>query len=259
MGFEVLQYPYALVAIIALGLLFLRPIGAFLITVIFPLDVYSPRLPVAGMNAETVLLGVAMAITLLRFGARVPPLRYSGPVLAFIFIMCVGFGLVDPVGAQDARAGDEPAIWIIFKGFKSSTFSALPFFSTYWWFQDERDRRRMLEAISVGVFISAVAGLLDFVFGISEVGSGGRATGLEGDPNGLACAVGAMVFVSLYLAVWARDVSFAAARLPLRHVRARVRRAVLSLSRGNYVAFVVAHLVFFAIVNRRSSSRPSSR
>ena len=147
--------------------------------------------------------------------------------------------------------GDEPAIWVIFKGFKASTFSALPFFSTYWWFQDERDRRRMLEVISLGVFVSSVAGLLDFVFGISEVGSAGRATGLEGDPNGLACFVGAMMFVSLYLAVWARDVSFAAARLPLRHVHSRVRRDLLSLSRGNYVAFVVAHLVFLAIVNRQ--------
>lgn len=251
MLFEYIQYPYAVLAFIALVLLFSRPVaGLLLLVVIFPLDTYAPRLPVPGINTETILLGVAFAVTLLRFGARVPPLRYSGPVLAFIMVMGIGFALAIPWARKMTIAGTEPAIWYVFKHWKSITFSCLFFFATYWWFAQQGDRRRLLEALSLGVFISAIAGLLDFVFGITEVGAIGRATGLQGDPNGLAAAEGSMMFVSLYLAFYARDLStprrvFHALTYGLAFVA-----TVLSLSRGNYVGLVAAHLVFFAIVNR---------
>src|SRR5882672_9420938 len=160
MLFEHVQYPYALLAFITLGLMFWRPVaGLVLLAAIFPMDAWSPRLPVPGINTETVLLGVAFAVTLLRFGARVPPLRYSGPVLAFIFIMGVGFALAIPWARSVNMVGGDMAIWVIFKYWKSITFSGLLFFSTYWWFAKEGDRQHLLEALSVGVFVSAVAGL----------------------------------------------------------------------------------------------------
>jgi hypothetical protein len=249
--FEDLQYPYALLAAITLILLFARPVaGLLLLTAIFPMDTYAPRLPVAGVNTETVLLGVAFAMTLLRFGGRLPPLRYSGPVLAFIFVMGIGFALAIPWARKVSVANGEPAIWYIFKHWKSITFSCLFFFATYWWFSQARDRQRLLEALSVGVFISSTAALADFVLGITLPGAEGRATGLQGDPNELACAVGAMCFVSLYLAIYARDLSLLRRSFHLGTYGLAFLAVVLSLSRGNYIALVVSHLVFFALVNR---------
>jgi hypothetical protein len=251
MQFEDLQYPYALLALITLALLFWRPIaGLLLLTAIFPMDTFSPRLPVAGINTETVLLGVAFAMTLLRFGARLPPLRYSGPVLAFIFVMGIGFAIAIPWARKVTIGGTEPAIWFIFKHWKSITFSCLFFFATYWWFSQASDRLRMLEALSIGVFISAVAGLLDVTLGITTPGPEGRLTGLQRDPNGLACAVGAMMFVSLYLAIYARDLSWVRRSFHLLTYGLAFLTVVFSLSRGNYLALVAAHLVFFALVNR---------
>src|SRR5262245_66462611 len=94
---EYVQYPYALIALVILVLLAYKPaLGVALLVAVFPLDAWSPRAPVPGLNTETVLVGVALAVTVLRFGARLPPLRYSGPVLAFIAVMFVAFALAVP-------------------------------------------------------------------------------------------------------------------------------------------------------------------
>ncbi|HTO53749.1 MAG TPA: O-antigen ligase family protein [Myxococcota bacterium] len=251
--FDALGYAYLPFAFVALALMFWRPIVALVfLAAIFPLDEVSPRLGVPGINTETILLLTAFFVTVLRFGPRFPPLRYSAPVTAFIVVMGIGFALSIPWALKMTVLGGQPAIWVTFKEWKSTTFSTLFFFSTYWWFQRPEDRRYLLEAISVSVLISCVVALLDlYVFQLTEGAGFGRATGLQGDPNGTGCAIGSMMFASLYLAFYAGN------DLP------RVRRifhfgvyllafvtVVLSQSRGNYVALVAAHLLFFGLVSR---------
>lgn len=248
---DYLQYPYSVVALIALVLLFWRPLtGLIFLVAIFPVDPFSPRLPVPGLNTETILLGVAFAMTVLRFGPRLPPLTYSAPVVAFVLVMLMGLVISLPWALSYSAITDEPAIWYIFKGWKSISFSSLFFFASYWWLKQPEDRLRMLGAISFGVWISAVAALLDFAFGWTETGAAGRATGLQGDPNSTAEAVGTMMFVSLYLALYVPELS--AARRVF-HASAYVLSflaVVFSLSRGNWLALVVAHSVFFLLVSR---------
>src|SRR5580765_4493131 len=109
---DYLQYPYSLAALIALVLLFWRPaIGLVFLVAIFPIDPFSPRLPVPGMNTETILLGVAMAMTVLRFGPRLPPLRYSAPVVAYIGMLAMGLMISVPWALKIGSQTDEPAIW----------------------------------------------------------------------------------------------------------------------------------------------------
>ena len=189
-------------------------------------------------------------MTVLRFGARLPPLRYSAPVVGYIVMLAMGLVIAIPWALKVTAQTDEPAIWYIFKTWKSISFSALFFFATYWWMGRPQDRSRMLEAISFGVWISAVVALLDVALGLSEIGGQGRATGLQGDPNAMAEAVGSMMFVSLHLAIYGRE-------LPvwrrLFHGSAYVLSffaVVLSLSRGNWLALVIAHAAYFLLVNR---------
>ncbi len=247
-----LQYPYGLLSLVVLALLFWRPMwGLALLAAIFPMDPWSPRLPVPGVNTETILIGVAFAVTVLRFGARLPPLRYSGPVIAFIGVMFVAFALSIPWARSMQSADGSSAIWVIFKIWKSMTFTALLFFSAYWWFSEADDRQRMLQALCVGLFVSSVAGILDFAFAINPNSIEGRATGFVGDPNAMAESIGSMMFVPLYLWIRGREISgswrvFAAATYGLAAVA-----MVVSLSRGNWIAFAAAHAVFFAMVNRR--------
>ena len=246
-----LQYPYSIAALIALVLLFWRPVaGLTFLVAIFPVDPFSPRLPVPGMNTETILLGVAFAMTVLRFGARLPPLRYSGPVVAFIGVMALGLLVSVPWALKVAQQTDEPAIWFIFKSWKSISFSALFFFATYWWLRRPADRRNMLEAISFGVWISAAVGLADFVLGLTDIGALGRATGLQGDPNAMAEAVGSMMFVSLHLALYARELPIWRRLFHGMSYGLAFFAVVFSLSRGNWVALVFAHAVYFLLVNR---------
>lgn len=247
-----IQYPYAPIALIALGLIFWRPVaGIVLLAAVYPLDPWSPRLPVPGINTETILLGSAAAVTLLRFGARVPPLRYSGPVLAFLVMMAASYAVAIPWARSVRVVGDESAMWILFKNWKSVTFSGIFFFITYWWFALENDRRRMLEAISIGVFFSSFAGALDLLLKIGDQGGMvGRAGGLQVDPNALACALGGGMFVPFYLAAYARDIPRARRIFHGATYAFAFIMLVLTLSRGNYIAMVVAHVVFFAIVSR---------
>jgi hypothetical protein len=126
------------------------------------MDPWAPRLPVPGVNTETIMIGVAFAVTVLRFGGRLPPLRYSGPVLAFIGAILIGFVVAIPWATNLHGADGGPAIWFIFKFVKSMTFTALLFFITYWWVRSPEDRQRMFVAICIAVFLSSVAGIVDF-------------------------------------------------------------------------------------------------
>ena len=251
---EHLEFPYGVLVLLVIALLFWRPTwGLTLFAAIFPMDPWSPRLPVPGINSETIMIGVALAVTVLRFGSRLPPLRYFGPVLAFAATVMIGF-VVSITWATGMRAVDGgPAIWFIFKAAKMMTFTALLFYSVYWWFSDSKDRQGLLVALCVALFLSSVAGILDYHFGINPRGKfdGDRANGFLANANGMAESLGPMMFVPLYILI--RGVKFSR---PLRAFAAvsyglAAVALVLSLSRGNWIAFLAAHTVFFLLVNRR--------
>jgi O-antigen ligase len=249
-AFDAIQFPYAALALITLGLLLWRPlIGLAVLTAIYPMDPYSPRLPVLGINTETFLCGLLFAVTVLRFGARLPPLRYSGPVIAFVSMNLVAFVLAVP-WARGIEFNGGSAIWVIFKFWKSITFSSALFFATYWWVSRPGDRRLLLEALSIGVLVSCAAGLADYVLGITRTIEEGRASGLQGDPNAMAEAIGSMMFVPLYLAVFATDMARAKRVFYAGIYGLSFLLVVLSLSRGNWVALVVAHAVLLLFISR---------
>ena len=55
-----LAYPYSVLVLVVVALLFWRPVwGIALLAAIFPMDPWALRLPVPGMNTETILVGVA--------------------------------------------------------------------------------------------------------------------------------------------------------------------------------------------------------
>jgi O-antigen ligase len=248
---EYLQYVYGPLALLTLALLFWRPVaGIALLVSIFPMDPWGPRLPVPGVNTETILIGVALAVTVLRFGARFPPLRYSAPIVAFITVMFVAFAVSIPWALNMQGVDGVPAVWVIFKTWKSISFTALLFFSVYWWCRTPEDRARVLQGLCIGLFLSSVAGILDFAIDINPFGIEGRASGFVADPNALAESIGSMMFVPLFLIMRGREFSapwrtFAAGSYALAAVV-----IVISLSRGNWIAFLAAHFVFLLLVNR---------
>jgi len=246
-----LQYPYAALVLLVVAMLFWRPVlGLALLVAVFPMDPWAPRLPVPGMNTETIMIGVAFAVTVLRFGTRLPPLRYSGPVLGFMSIMVIAFVISIPWASSVRSPDGSPAIWFIFKYVKSITFTALLFFIAYWWYQAPEDRQRMLVALCIAVFLSSAAGIIDYAIGINPLASSGRANGFIANANGFGQSIGPLMFVPLYLLMRGRGTGrglrvFAAATYGLAAVA-----IVLSLSRGNWVACLAAHGVFLLLVNR---------
>lgn len=232
--------------LIALVLLFARPrVGILALIVYFPLDPFVPRLPVPGMNAETALFGVAAALTLMRFGVRLPPLRYTAAVLVFIAMMLMLFG----VGAArpERIVGFGP--WKLFMITKSVTFPVLLFFICYWWFPTVEGRRQVIHAISYSVLISSVFGLLDFVVPFTPHAGTGRAAGVFGDPNALGCVLATFSLAPLYLVSlpdlprWHRGVHLGIYGLT-------VLALVLSQSRSGWLAVCAGHAVWLLFVNR---------
>ncbi len=228
--------------VVVFVLLAVRPslgIGALL--AIYPVLHYVPRSPVPGLNAETILLVFAMILTLGRSGLRVPPLRVTGPVLAFLAVMFMAWvigrtvvDLYDPLAAA----------WERFKTFKSHTFAALLFFIAYWCITDRAGRRTVLEGISLAILGLGASVLLD-------VGdSSGRASGLFQNANTSGDVLGVFLVCPLFL-VWTEP-------------RSKLRRGlhglaylvgfvglVYTLSRGAWLAFAIGHLVFFLMLDRR--------
>ncbi len=249
---ENLEYPYGALVVLVVALLFWRPVlGLALFTAIFPMDGWAPRLPVPGMNTETIMIGVAFAVTVLRFGGRLPPLRYAGPVLAFIGAILIGFVVSIPWASSMRGLDGSPAVWFIFKVVKSMTFTALLFFITYWSIRSPEDRQRMFVAICIAVFLSSVAGIVDFAIGINPRVSEGRVSGLLTNANSMAETIGPMLFVPLYLLLRGRELGWSVRLLAATTYAAGLVAIVLSLSRGNWVALVAAHFVFFLLVNRK--------
>jgi hypothetical protein len=249
---EYLAYPYSVLVVLVVALMFWRPpLGIALFVAIFGMDAWAPRLPVAGMNTETVMLGIAFAVTVLRFGAQIPPLRYSGPVLGFIGLMLIGFVISIPWATGMKGVDGSPAVWFIFKTVKSMTFTALLFFIAYWWIQTQEDRQRVFVAICIAAFIASVAAIADFAIGINPNVSDGRANGLFDNANATAEAIGPMLFVPLMLLMRGNELSFRLRGFAAATYGVGLVALVLSLSRGNWIAFVFAHAVFFLLVNRK--------
>lgn len=248
---EQLEWPSGFLALIALGLTFWRPtLGFVAIIALYPLDPWTPRLPVPGLNVETILVGVLVALTVLRFGVRVPSLRFSGPVIAYVGVMFMGFIVAFPWARGQVTAIGDSVLWGVFKMFKSVTFTALLMICSYWWMSRPADRQRMLEWMSISVGVAALLSLVDWVIGINPE-SAGRAMGLFGDPNGMAQFCGAMSFASMYIYLRG-DVPSWRRYLHLGIFGIAGLAVLFSLSRGNWVAFVVGQGVFLALVNRRA-------
>jgi hypothetical protein len=247
-----LAYPYISLVALVVALLFWRPVwGIALFVAIFPMDTWAPRLPVPGMNTETVMIGIAFAVTVLRFGARIPPLRYSGPVLGFIGLMLIGFVISIPWASGMRAVDGGPAIWFIFKQVKSMTFTALLFFIAYWWIQAPEDRRRVFVAICVAVFVASVAAIADFAIGINPNVSDGRANGLLDNSNATAEAIGPMLFVPLYLLMRGAEFGRGLRAFAALTYGVGIVALVFTLSRGNWIAFLLANTLFFGLVNRK--------
>ena len=118
-------------AMVVLGLVVSRPrLGFIALAAFYPLNDYVPRSPLPGLNWETVITSLAVGVTLLRFGFRTPPLRFSAPVTCYILILFIGFLVI---------ASWAPARIPGFSSFenlkvaKSAAFTAVLFFPMYFW------------------------------------------------------------------------------------------------------------------------------
>ena len=109
---------------VVLVLLLWRPqVGILAFIIYYPLNDYVPRLPLPGFNAETLLLGVTGSMTLLRFGLRVPPLRYTAPLLAMLMTFLMSWGIASLTQASVFHV--EADTWGFFKIVKASLFPML--------------------------------------------------------------------------------------------------------------------------------------
>ncbi|MCP4004606.1 MAG: O-antigen ligase family protein [bacterium] len=249
---EVLQFPAGALAFIALVLLFYKPVwGVIAIAAIYPINLWAPRLPVPGLNTETLLVGLAMAFTFLRYGVHFPPVRYTGPVVAFIGMILFAFLLALPWVRSVQLAGGESALWKVFQIFKSMVFTSFLFFPAFWFFGDPKDRRRLIQAISFAGLTVAVFGIFDYFIPIHPKSDGSRAHGLLDDPNAMAQVIGTTMFASLYLVLHAKDLSPVKRLFHLVAYGLSGVAIVLSLSRGNWLALLASHALFLLFVNRQ--------
>jgi hypothetical protein len=238
----------ATVAAVAVGLALLaRPrLGLIGLLAFYPFVGLVPRLPLAGLNAETILFALALAVTLMQFGVRVPPLRYSGPVLAFFGVLLMALG-IGAVGDREYRVFVLP-IWELVKGVKSSSFTMLLFVMNYLWFDEREDRRRLFVAANLALVVTAVLGLYEFhVTEGSEYGE--RIGTVFGNPNGLGAFLAGFGILPLYLASGSEGL---ARKLWYYLCYAVAQGAlVLTLSRAAWLGTTVAHAVWFLLVNRQ--------
>lgn len=234
-------------AALVLILLVVRPtVGIAALAIYYPLYWVAPRFPVAGMNAETTLVGLGMALTLLRFGVRIPPPQFSLPVIAFVLVLLASWGVAITSVAQGYS---DP--WDMFKVVKTHAFTSLMFFMGYWWFREPRDRLRLFEALSLGAGFAAASAIVDLVHPYTYNSMlEGRPSGLLENPNALACVLGAFGLVCLYLVGrddlprWRRWLHGSIYALCLTGI-------ILTLSRGGWLAFIAGHSLWFLYVNRK--------
>jgi len=229
--------PIAMVlAVITFVLLVARSAwGLCALIVLYPLEDFVPRGPIPGFNAQTVLVGLALIVTLLKFGVRFPPIRVTAPMLAFAFIMVMGFSVAS-VGFDGF--GPNFGFWTRAKGLKSRLFTALLFVIVYWWARDPKIRRNLLESVSVSLLVVASTVFLDLVTGAS-----GRPKGLFTNSNYTGDVLGIFLIVPVYL-VRTADLS---PRRRAFHCVAYGLAAIsllLTLARGAWLGAFASHCVW---------------
>ncbi len=235
-------------ATLVLGLVVSSPrLGFVALAAFYPLNDYVPRSPLPGLNWETVITSLMVGVTLLRFGFRTPPLRFSAPVIFYILVLFIGF-LVIASWAPARIPGFST--FELFKVAKSSAFTAVLFFPVYFWLAHPLDRRRVLEGMSLGLALVAIATALDAVFKITPDGAAGRATGLLPNPSAVGLYLGAFSLIQLHLFL---DRGITAPRRHLHLVLYAVSLAgvVFSLGRGGWLALILGHVVWFMYRSRR--------
>ncbi len=239
--------------VIAVILLLFRPrAGLVLFIATFPLNAWVPRSPIPALNAETIMIGLAIATTFLHVGTRLPPMRFTGPALAWLLVVVVGVAFAIPwARTAPPIVSGENALWTIVKLSKSMVFTTLIFFPVYWFADTPIWRRRMLEAASIAVLIGGGFAVIDAIVGFNPYRDDGeRAMGLFSNPNEMSQYLGAMMLVSLHLLRsaelprWRRGIHSLAYVLAWAGV-------VLSLSRGGWVATLVGHALYLGFINRR--------
>ncbi len=239
----VLEIVATIGAVLVFVLLAVRtPTGVCALLAFYPLMPSVPRSPVAGLNAETILLSFAMILTLGPSRLRLPPLRVTGPVLAFLAVMFAAWVIG---GTQFEFQDPVTAAWESFKSLKSRTFAVLLFFIAYWWIRNPAEQRRMLEGLSAAVLIVAVAALGDL-----GGGGTGRASGLFPNANTTGDILSVFLLAPLHL-VWHERTSRSRRLFHALVYTAGFVALLYTLSRGAWLAFAIGHVIYFLFVDRR--------
>jgi O-antigen ligase len=232
-------------AIVAALIVARPPLGLLALIVYTPLLDAAPRLPIPGLNVETGLFFLLLAMTVFRFGPRLPPLRYSGPVIAYVLVLVVSW----LVGAASFHVEGKDT-WELFKVVKSMSFPCLLFVFTYWWVSDEARRRQVLEALLWSGTLAAIGGAIDYVAPFTVNGMAGRASGFLYDPNSLG---GFLAATTLVFPILARDPGLG----PLRRAVHAGQYAfgllvlVLSLSRAGWLGVLAGHAALLLFLSPR--------
>jgi O-antigen ligase len=233
---------------VVLVLLLWRPqLGIAAFVMYYPLNDHVPRLPIPGFNAESLLFGIMGALTLLRFGARVPPLRYTGTLFGVVLVMAMAWGMT---AAQVSVEQYGPGAWDFFQVLKSTLFPTLLFFFGYWWYPDPASRRRLMEVVSLTLALTALAGIADWIAPFSRDGlEARRATGVFPAANVFGGTLAAWSLIPLYL-VRQPDIPQLRRLLHMCAYALGLLALALSLSRSGWLGLIAGHTVFFLYVNR---------
>ena len=235
-------------ALLILVLLVARPrLGIAALAVFYPFNQFVPTTPLPGVNSETILFAVAIGMTLMRFGGRFPPLRVSGPIFAYLLIL-IGSWAITLTWYGNVVPGHSN--WTGLKLAKNLALATVYFYLAFSWFPTVRDRRFLLEALSMALMLVALVGVADFVLGLTDWGQTGRATGVLRDPNVHAALLGFLALVPLYL-LHEGDLPIPRRMLHLGSYGVAMLALVLTLSRGGWLAALFGHAVWFLLVNRR--------
>jgi O-antigen ligase len=229
--------------VVVVGLIFANSrLGILALLAFYPLLDSVPRLPLPGMNAETAVFGAAAAVTLMRFGPRLPPLRYSGPFLAFLAVMLMAWAIGSSI--PNKYVGYDA--WGLFKAWKAAVFPSFFFVFSYWWLPDEASRRRALEAITWSVGVIAASGLVDYLHPFTQSGLEGRAAGLVEQPNNLGGSLAAFSLAAIPL-IRSADLGRLRRLLYLGIYLLALGVVVMTLSRGAWLGVIVGHAVLLLL------------
>lgn len=234
-----MEYLATAAAFVVLILLVVRPAtGLCALMMFYPFVHYVPRLP-AGLNAQTILITTALVLTLIRVGVRFPPVRVTAPVLAFVFVMVMGF-VVASAGVDYFDAYFNT--WERFKAVKSRVFTCLLFFIVYWSARDASKRQDLLEGVSIGLLSVAAFAVGETFFGVRSPGE--RAEGLFGNANYTGDVLGIFLIVPLYL-VRAGEMSRTRRLFHLAIYGLCAVSLILTLTRAGWVAAFAGHAIWF--------------